>query len=192
MKKNGVYTFVLALAMVAATAWFLGPANRPAPVRASLYKSELARKAESLRWEADALYGQKRRADAKRVYEQIVTDYAFYDDPELQDEVGAARIRLGHLVAETEGFAAARTYFAEAEREYAGTGSTGADFGGIPDQAAYQAAVCLQAEGKTEEAVEALSRFLRKHSESPLVHAAYRRLARLDPAREPAHRATLE
>ncbi|MBZ0212202.1 MAG: tetratricopeptide repeat protein [Nitrospirae bacterium] len=191
-KRVLAFAIVPTLALVVGTLVLSRMSRSPGSPRTSLYESRLARKAESLRWKADALYSQKKYSDAKRAYERIVAEFASLDDPELQDEVGAARIRLGHVVAETEGFAAARIYFAEAESEYAGTGATGADFGGIPDQAAYQAAVCLQADDKTEEAVEALSQFLRRHSGSPLVHAAYRRLARLDPEREPAHRATLE
>ena len=54
-----------------------------------------------------------------------------------------------------------------------------ADFGGVPDQAAYQAAVCLVGDGKPKEAEAEFVRFLRERPLSPLCHAAYGRLKRL-------------
>jgi len=56
----------------------------------------------------------------------------------------------------------------------------GADFGGINDQAAYQAAVCLVAEHKEKEAKSAFHRFLTEFRMSPLVFAAEKRLVRLN------------
>lgn len=99
--------------------------------------------------------------------------------PEARDRLGAARVRLGYAVAKAEGFAKARPIFVATAKAHEG-GAQSAAFGGVADQAAYQAVVCLVGEGKEDEARRGFEAYLRERPLSPLVHAAYRRLARLN------------
>lgn len=101
-------------------------------------------------------------------------------DKEIQDRVGAARIRLGYLAAEKKDWPAARATFQLAVREYRGTGRMADDFGGVPDQAAYQAIVCLVPQGKTAQAEREFVQFMKDWPMSPLTHAAFKRLVRLN------------
>ena len=101
-------------------------------------------------------------------------------DKTVQDRVGEARIRLGYEAAKRKNWDGARATFQLAEREYKGTGAMSSDFGGVPDQAAYQAAVCLVPEGKKAEAEAEFVRFLKDRPLSPLTHAAFKRLERLN------------
>ena len=138
------------------------------------------------RIEADRLYGARPEA-AREMYASFVKKHKGSADKSVQDEVAAARLRLGYLTAKAEGYDQARDVFLEAEREYKGEGKMGSDFGGLKDQAAYQAAVCLMAEKKDKEAVAALVAFLKEYQLSPLVHAAHRRLEMLAPESQSAH-----
>jgi len=110
----------------------------------------------------------------------FVTENAASKDVKVQDEVGRARLRLAFMATRRKDFAGARKQLQVASREYKGTGVMDADYGGIPDQAAYQAAVCLVAQGKNEEARQEFLRFMRERSLSPLVHAVSVRLDRLN------------
>jgi hypothetical protein len=115
-----------------------------------------------------------------KALEKFVALHEKSRDPEIQDHVGAARLRLAYSVANTEGFAKARQAFVEAAKVHRGTGAQSAAFGGVADNAAYQAAVCLVAEGKEDAAKDEFVRFMRERPLSPLVHAAHRRLLRLN------------
>jgi hypothetical protein len=84
------------------------------------------------------------------------------------------------LSANKKDWKAARAGFQIAAREYKGSGAMSSDFGGVPDQAAYQAAVCLVPQGKTKEAEAEFVKFLRDWPESPLTSAAYKRLLLLN------------
>ena len=119
-------------------------------------------------------------AKAKSEYESFVENNRSSADKKVQDKVGQARMKLAYLTAKSEGFAAARTVFKTTEAEYKGEGLMNADFGGIKDNAAYQAAVCLIAEGKKKEAEAELRDFIRNYPLSPMVHVAHRRLKRLN------------
>jgi hypothetical protein len=100
-------------------------------------------------------------------------------DPKVVDEVGAARLRLGYAAARHGNFGEARGQFlAAADRT--GTEASHPDFGSIADQGRYQAAVCLVAEGRSEEARVEFERFLQERPLSPLVFAAHRRLSMLN------------
>jgi hypothetical protein len=110
---------------------------------------------------------------------EFVQRHADAPDPRVQDQVGRARLKLGYAAAHRKDFTGARAEFLTASREYRGTNAMSADFGGLPDQAAYQAAVCLAADGKKEEAEREFRRFLKDRALSPLVGAAYRRIERL-------------
>lgn len=100
--------------------------------------------------------------------------------PEVQDQVGAAKLRLGYVTARAEGYGKARAAFLEIAKVHRGTGAQSAAFGGVADQAAYQAIACLAGEGKTEQARTEFEKFMRERPLSPLVNAAYRRLIRLN------------
>lgn len=140
---------------------------------------------------ADRLYAGGRFSDAGAAYEEIVETYASSPDPHTQDEVGIARLRLGYIAAKARDFDAARGWFLEAEREYSGTGRTSPDFGGIPDQAAYQACVCIAAKGDQANAVKAFERFIGEHPTSPLIHAAFKRIVRLEGGAPRPHQEAL-
>jgi hypothetical protein len=101
-------------------------------------------------------------------------------DPIVQDKVGNYRIRLAYSAAAHKDFAQARTTLLQTAKEYRGTGAMSNDFGGVKDQALYQAAVCLIAEGKKTEGRAELVSLMRNMPASPLATAAYRRIERLD------------
>lgn len=101
-------------------------------------------------------------------------------DKKAQDKAALARLRLGYLAARRKDWKAARAMFLEADRKYAGEGKQGAGFGNAKDQGAYQAAVCLAAAGQESEAKREFLRFIEERPESPLVHAAFKRLRRMN------------
>jgi hypothetical protein len=116
----------------------------------------------------------------KQDLEALIETNKTSPDKLVQDRVGAARIRLGYLAANKQDWQSARATFQLAEREYKGTGAMSADFGGVSDQAAYQAAVCLVPEGKKAEAEAEFIKFMKERPLSPLAKAAFRRLERLN------------
>ncbi len=95
-----------------------------------------------------------------------ITKYKAKPDPKSQDMAGEAEMRLAYLDAGDNNFEASRKLFLDATK-VKGTGAMSADYGGVNDQAAYQAAVCLVAENKPEEAKKAFRTFLREHQLSP-------------------------
>jgi tetratricopeptide (TPR) repeat protein len=127
----------------------------------------------------DPLSQPARTPTQERRLREAVARSAESAEPEVQERVGRARLSLAHAEAARGDFGSARRTFLEADRQYKGTGAQSAEWGGVTDQAAYQAAVCLVAEGRREEAEAEFLRFLRERPLSPLVHAAHRRLARL-------------
>ncbi|HZH97547.1 MAG TPA: cysteine peptidase family C39 domain-containing protein [Fimbriimonadaceae bacterium] len=132
------------------------------------------------RAEADRLLGSGQLKDSELAYRGFIDKHAHSKDPVVQDHVGAARIRLGYVASRSGDYRGAREHFVIAAKEYRGTGQLKGDFGGIQDQALYQAAVCLEAQRKPQEAGAAYRDFIRENPRSPLVHAAYRRLVRLN------------
>lgn len=104
-----------------------------------------------------------------------------------QDLVGEARLHLAFLdvtgnrngVPLRKSFQLARKEFLKAENNYEGTGAMGANYGGIPDQAAYQAAVCLVAEGRKAAARTEFRQLMVTFPLSPLCKASFDRLRRL-------------
>lgn len=129
------------------------------------------------RSKADAIYHSPQ---AKKAYSDFIDRWKNNPDKKVQDQVGAARIRLAYLTAKDNDWKGARQLFKETASEYKGTGEMRADFGGIKDQALYQAAVTLNAEGKKAEYRAALVDFLKTQKLSPLVNAAYKRLVKVD------------
>lgn len=101
------------------------------------------------------------------------------NDAKAQDAVATARM-LAYMAGHKKDYSAARKLFLTAANDYKGSGAKNPDYGSIPDQAAYQAAVCLQADGKTEEAKKAYRDFLRERPLSPLIQACFRRLKKLN------------
>lgn len=128
----------------------------------------------------------------KAAYNEFINHWKDNPDKHVQDEVGAARIRLAYVDAKDRNWEEARKTFKQAAVEYKGTGTMGADFGGIKDQALYQAAVCLNGEGKKAEYRAALVDFIKTQPMSPLVHAAYKRLVMLDGKATPEVDALLQ
>ena len=126
---------------------------------------------------ADAKYNTP---NAKQAYKAFVDKWKDNPDKHVQDQVGAARIRLAYAVSKDKDWQESRRILKEAAKEYKGTGTLGGDFGGIPDQALYQAAATLKAEGKLKEYRAALIDFITNQPLSPLVDAAYKRIVQLD------------
>lgn len=100
-------------------------------------------------------------------------------DPVDQDRASTAQMRLAYERADRKDFVGARDLLVQAAKGNRGTGKTSPDFGGIKDQAAYQAAVCLVALDRKDEALQEFRSFLKEYSHSPLVHAAFRRIKHL-------------
>jgi tetratricopeptide (TPR) repeat protein len=137
------------------------------------------------RMEADKLYGKRDLKQARKAYEAIIAKNAAGKDKKAQDEVAAARMRLGYVVAKTEGYAKAREVFLIAAKSYKGSGAMSPEFGRPDDQAAYQAAVCLVAEGKKDEARKEFQKLVVERPKSPIIYLAFRRMQRLgDPNKE--------
>ena len=134
-----------------------------------------ARKAKG---NVDLLFATSPRK-AKAEYLRFVESHRSDSDPAIQDEVGNAEIRLGYLAAQGGDFASGRLQFQRAAK-IKGTGISDADFGSVPDQAAYQSIVCLVAEHKEIQARDQFRAFIKDRPLSPLVHAAFRRLKRLN------------
>jgi hypothetical protein len=115
-------------------------------------------------------------ADLRRFVEVHKSD----SDAKVQDLVGHARIELAYSAASRKDWKGARSILLTAAREYKGTNAMSGDFGGVPDQARYQAAACLMASGKKDQARAELLKFMHEDKLSPLCHAAYRRLVMLN------------
>lgn len=143
------------------------------------------------RLKVDKLYVADPKQAAEK-YEEFVAEHRDSPDKKVQDEVAAARLRLGYLEVKSDGYQQARETFLEAEKEYKGEGGMGSDFGGLKDQAAYQAAVCLMGDKKNKEALAAFRSFIEEYRLSPLVHAAHRRMEILAPDQQDAHDALLQ
>jgi hypothetical protein len=101
-------------------------------------------------------------------------------DPKVQNLVTRARITAAYDSAKKKDFPGARAEFIEASYKHQGTDAMDPSFGTLSDQAAYQAIVCLDAEGKKTEAQAEYRKFIKEHKLSPLIHACARRLERLN------------
>ena len=129
---------------------------------------------------------------AKSSYETFVAEFRHDPDPGVQDEVAIARLRLGYVAAKDKDFEEARRVLLEASEEYRGNGHS-SDYGTLPEQARYQAAVCLAAQGNTVSAEKAFVEFITDNGMSPLAHAAFRRLQRLNGGTaKPEHEALIQ
>ena len=101
-------------------------------------------------------------------------------DVKVQTLVTRARMTEAYAAAKKRDFPAARAEFIEASYKHKGTDAMNPEFGSLPDQAVYQAIVCLEAEGKKEEAAKEYRKFMEERKLSPLIHACARRLERLN------------
>ncbi|MBL8065832.1 MAG: hypothetical protein JNM34_08230 [Chthonomonadaceae bacterium] len=142
---------------------------------------DLPSKIETERSDAYALSNRGRTAEAEKRLKELISYNSSNPSPQVQDSVARARMSLGHLAARRKDFASAEKTFRIADVQYKGTGEKDPDFGRLDDQAAYQAAVCLQAQGKKQEAVEAYVRFMTDRPLSPLNKAVRQRLVLLNP-----------
>ncbi|HTQ09721.1 MAG TPA: cysteine peptidase family C39 domain-containing protein [Fimbriimonadaceae bacterium] len=168
------------------------------------------RSAQIERSQADARFNEP---IAETTYRTFIEKYRSSPDPHIQDEVGAARIRLAYVTArpaqsgspakrlmhagvqdpkEKGRYERARQILLEAAKDYKGAGRMTSDFGGVKDQALYQAAVCLNAEGRTAEYRAALVDFIKTEPLSPLVDAAHKRIVKLDGKDRPEIDALLQ
>ena len=130
------------------------------------------------RLQADELYGKRDLKAARKAYETIIHANESSKDKKAQDEVGAARMHLGYVVAKTEGYAKAREVFLAAAKSYKGSGAMDPEYGRPDDQAAYQAAVCLVAEGKKGQARKEFEQLIKERPKSPVIYQAFRRMQR--------------
>ena len=127
-----------------------------------------------------------------------IAAHASDPDPLVQDNVGESRLHLAFQEAneswktpkdaakKVAAFAKARKTFLTVTKQPKGTGIMDPDFGGIPDQADYQAAVCLVAEGKSAEAKAEFIGFMKMRPLSPLCKACRDRLVRLNGGKSTA------
>lgn len=101
-------------------------------------------------------------------------------DVQVQTLVTRARMTDAYDLAQKKDFASARAEFIEASFKHKGSDAMSPGFGTLPDQAAYQAIVCLEAESKKDEAKKEYRKFMKDRKLSPLVQACFRRLERLN------------
>jgi Tfp pilus assembly protein PilF len=100
--------------------------------------------------------------------------------PSVQNSVTKARIQLAYKASENKDFKLARNILVTAAKSHKGSDVINPDYGSLSDQARYQAAVCLVAEGKKEQAQAEFRKIIKDHPKSPIVHAAFKRLVRLN------------
>ncbi len=101
-------------------------------------------------------------------------------DVKVQTLVTRARMTQAFELAKKKDYAQAREGFINASYQHKGTDAMNPEFGTLPDQAAYQAIVCLDAEGKDGEARKEYRKFMEERPLSPLVHACFRRLEKMN------------
>lgn len=99
--------------------------------------------------------------------------------PERRAAASRARMTLAYASAKRGDWTTARSGFERAAVAARDVPGMDPGFGTLADQARYQALVCLSHERPKAEAVAAFRRFIEERPESPLVHAAHRRLGKL-------------
>lgn len=122
------------------------------------------------------------RATSKPDLQEFIAENKSSKNPKQQDLVTIARVRLAYRDAQNGNYREARRSLLLAESEHKGTGAESAEWGSLADQAAYQAIVCLAAEGLRNQAKRQFVEFMQKRPCSPLVHAVYKRLTKMDPS----------
>lgn len=153
---------VAAIGIVGGTAWFMRP--KDAPVLTAAEDKELAAAIK----------------DAAKDPKGFIAKNEASKDVKVQTAVTRSRMSEAYQTAQKKDFAKARAEFIEASYKHKGTEEMNPAFGTLSDQAAYQAIVCLDADGKKDEAVKEYRKFMQERKLSPLIHACFRRLERLN------------
>ena len=123
---------------------------------------------------------QPEQVRSEGAVEKFVKQNAHSTSPAVQDSVTKARIQMAYQASEKKNFKQARAILVEAANSHKGSDVINPDYGSLSDQARYQAAVCLVAEGKKEQAQSEFREIIKGHPKSPIVHAAFKRLVRLN------------
>lgn len=131
-------------------------------------------------------------AEAQKSPKSFVAKNADSTDKNIQTAVTRARMTTAYESAKNKNFSAARVEFIEASFKHKGTEAMDPGFGSLSDQAAYQAIVCLDADGKKDEAIKEFRKFMADRPLSPLIHACFRRLERLNKQALPEDQLRLE
>lgn len=113
-------------------------------------------------------------------YSDFIAKNESSKDAKVQDKVARTRMKLAYLQSHNKDYNAARATLLAAAKTYKGEGKMSPEFGGAKDQALYQAAATLNAEGRKVEYRKALTQFLKDQALSPLIYGAYKRLVALD------------
>lgn len=165
MRKAPIKIAVASLAIVgiAATGWIISAKRTHVPVTKA-----------NKSFEPDQVI-----VDAQKSPKEFIAKNADSKDVKIQTAVTRARMTDAYELAKKKDFSGARAEFIEASFKHKGTDAMNPDFGTLSDQAAYQAIVCLDADGKDEEAKAEFRKFMRERPLSPLISACARRLERL-------------
>lgn len=110
---------------------------------------------------------------------KFIEQNAKSSDTKVQTHVTRARMTLAYDAAAKKDFKAAQVAFVQASKQHKGTDAMHPEFGTLTDQAKYQAIVCIEADGKKDEAVAEYRKFMEERQHSPLVHMCHRRLERI-------------
>lgn len=153
---------VTAIGIVGGSIWFLQPKSKVAA---------LARRDEEL---VAAI------KDAAKDPKGFIAKNEASKDVKVQTAVTRSRMSEAYQSAQKKDFAKARAEFIEASYKHKGTDAMNPAYGTLTDQAAYQAIVCLEGEGKKDEAAKEYRKFMQERKLSPLIHACFRRLERLN------------
>jgi tetratricopeptide (TPR) repeat protein len=187
-KTHLLIGFLVPLLLLAALFGIIRPYGNVAPKHAGRRDAnplKLPRLLLNQREAADQVFASGKPKEAIKAYADLVASHADSKDPNVQDQVARARMRIGYSHAKLKDFGAARKVFVETVAQYAGTDAIDPEFGSLPDQAAYQAAVCLAAQGKNKEARREFSKIVAERTKSPVIYQAFRRMQRLgDPNKE--------
>lgn len=142
-----------------------------------------------------AAFSQKKAevyADVQKAPKDFIAKNENSPDAKVQTMVTRARMVNAYDTAKKKDFGQARAEFMEASYKHKGTDVMNPDYGTLPDQAAYQAIVCLDAAGKKDEAKHEYRKFMLEHKTSPLIHACFRRLERINGKSLPEDEALLQ
>lgn len=154
---------VLAVGVVAASGWHVASHRHRTPVAMKAPPKDL-----------------KALTEVEKSPKTFIAKNENSKDIKVQTLVTRARMTDAYNLAKKKDYTAARTEFVEASYMHKGTDAMSPDYGTLPDQAAYQAIVCLDAEGKRDEARKEYRKFMEERKLSPLIHACFRRLERLN------------
>lgn len=120
------------------------------------------------------------RADATDHSLQLIESTQGERDPEIRANRARLQMEVGYDLAHAKDYQKARKVFLALSKEPARLTTPDPNYGSYQQQARYQAAVCLVAAGKKEEAEEEFYAILRERPAGPFVKAAYERLVRLN------------